>query len=137
MQTNKVVRYQKVDKVKFQRTKELRRAMTPAEKILWNNVRNGKIGGVKIRRQQIIDGFIADFYCHKARLVIEVDGTIHENEGHKEYDEQRKKVMEIHGLSEIRFSNDEIMSNITQVVCTLNKMVSERIPCISWIAVDE
>jgi len=104
--------------------------MTPAEKILWDNVRNGRICDVKIRRQQIVDGFIVDFYCNKARLVIEVDGTVHENEGHKVYDKQRKKVMEARGLSEIRFSNDEIMSNITQVVRTLKKTVSERISCV-------
>ena len=64
---------QKVTKEKLQRAKELRRDMTPAEKLLWQELRANKLG-VHFRRQQIIVGFIVDFYCHKAALVIEVDG---------------------------------------------------------------
>jgi very-short-patch-repair endonuclease len=51
--------------------------MTPAEKILWQELRVNKLG-VHFRRQQVIAGFIVDFYCHKAALVIEVDGDIHD-----------------------------------------------------------
>ena len=51
--------------------------MTPAEKILWNELRANKLG-VHFRRQQVIAGFIVDFYCHKAGLVVEVDGDIHD-----------------------------------------------------------
>src|SRR5438270_8057 len=62
---------------KRERARQLRRTMTPAETALWNHLRAGRLDSVHFRRQQIIDGFIADFYCHAAGLVIEVDGDIH------------------------------------------------------------
>jgi very-short-patch-repair endonuclease len=126
MLTNKVIRYQKIDKAKIQQAKELRRIMTPAEKVVWDHVRNGRICGIKVRRQQVIEGFIVDFYCNKARLVIEIDGNIHTTGEQKEYDQQRKKVLEAHGLSEMRFTNDEVMNNITHVVSIITEAVSKR-----------
>ncbi|MBK9210147.1 MAG: DUF559 domain-containing protein [Anaerolineales bacterium] len=64
---------QHVTEYKLERARELRRDMTPAEKILWEELRRNKLG-VHFRRQQVIERFIADFYCHSASLVIEVDG---------------------------------------------------------------
>ncbi len=61
----------------MERAKELRREMTPPEKILWQEV-CAKNLGVRFRRQQVIAGFIVDFYCHKAASVVEVDGDIHD-----------------------------------------------------------
>lgn len=86
MPIKNIVTNQKVTKEKLQRAKELRREMTPAEKILWEELRANKLGG-HFRRQQVIQGFIVDFYCHKAALVIEVDGDIHDLQ--KEEDERR------------------------------------------------
>jgi len=77
MPIKNIIPGQTVAKEKLQRAKELRRDMTPAEKILWGKLRGNKLG-VHFRRQQIIAGFIVDFYCHKAALVIEVDGDIHD-----------------------------------------------------------
>ena len=77
---------QRVTKEKLERARELRREMTPAEKLLWQEVRAKKLG-VHFRRHtcpggrcqgQIIEGFIVDFYCHRAALVVEVDGDIHD-----------------------------------------------------------
>jgi very-short-patch-repair endonuclease len=76
MPIKNIIPGQTVTKEKLQRAKELRRDMTPAEKILWQELRANKLG-VHFRRQQVIAGFIVDFYCHKAGLVIEVDGDIH------------------------------------------------------------
>ncbi len=73
-----IVTGQRVKKEKLERAKELRRNMTPAERRLWNELRANRLGGWHFRRQQIIDGFIVDFYCHKAGLIIEVDGPIHD-----------------------------------------------------------
>ena len=73
MPIKNIITNQKVTKEKLQRAKELRRNMTPAEKMLWGELRANKLG-IHFRRQQIIEGFIVDFYCHKASLVIEVDG---------------------------------------------------------------
>lgn len=68
---------QKVSPEKIKRAKELRRNMTPAEKILWEHIRAKSFNNLKLRRQQIIEGFIIDFYCHSLGLVIEIDGEIH------------------------------------------------------------
>ena len=77
MPVKNIIPGQKVTKEKQERARELRREMTPAEKILWQELRANKLG-VHFRRQQVIQGFIVDFYCHKSALVIEVDGDIHD-----------------------------------------------------------
>jgi len=90
MPVKNIIPGQNVTKEKLQRAKELRRDMTPAEKILWQELRANKLG-VHFRRQQVIAGFIVDFYCHKAALVIEVDGDIHDLQ--QEEDARREKVV--------------------------------------------
>ena len=77
MPVKNIIPGQRVKKEKLQRARELRRDMTPAEKILWQELRSNKLG-IHFRRQQIIAGFIVDFYCHKGGLVVEVDGDIHD-----------------------------------------------------------
>ncbi len=72
-----IVAGQKVGKEKIQRARELRKRMTPEEKTLWNRLRAKRFEGLHFRRQQIIDGFIADFYCNELGLVIEIDGEGH------------------------------------------------------------
>ena len=91
---------QKVTSTKVRRAKELRRQMTPEEKILWQHLRTNQLNGFHFRRQQIIDGFIADFYCHAARLVIEVDGKIHQHQA--DYDAERDRVLSARGLQLLR-----------------------------------
>ncbi len=76
--TYNIVIGQKVSPSKVERTKEFRRQMTPEEKILWQRLRANRLNGLHFRRQQIIDGFIVDFYCHSAGVVVEVDGEIHQ-----------------------------------------------------------
>ena len=68
MPVKNIIPGQKVTKEKLQRAKELRREMTPAEKILWNELRANKLG-VHFRRQQVIAGFIVDFYCHPVKII--------------------------------------------------------------------
>ncbi|WKZ47007.1 MAG: DUF559 domain-containing protein [Anaerolineales bacterium] len=106
MPLKNIITNQKVTKEKLQRAKELRREMTPAEKILWKELRANKLG-VHFRRQQVIAGFIVDFYCHRAGLVVEVDGDIHDLQ--KEEDERREKALSALGLMMVRFGNDEVM----------------------------
>jgi len=113
MPIRNIVTNQKVTKEKLQRAKELRREMTPAEKILWEELRANKLG-VHFRRQQVIQGFIVDFYCHQAGLVVEVDGDIHDLQ--KVEDERREKVLSALGLRVVRFGNDEVMRNLSAVV---------------------
>ena len=66
------------------------------------------------RRQQIIAGFIVDFYCHRARLAIEIDGEVHENQ--VDYDLQRDEALRQHDISVVRFTNAEVMRNLGQVI---------------------
>ena len=124
MPIKNIVTNQKVTKEKLQRAKELRREMTPAEKLLWQEVRAKKLG-VRFRRQQIIQGFIVDFYCHKAGMVIEVDGDIHDLQ--KEEDERREKVLSALGLRVVRFRNDEVLKNLSAVVNKTKPVLSTGI----------
>ena len=110
-------------KEKLQRAKELRRAMTPAEKLLWQEVRAKKLG-VRFRRQQVIQGFIVDFYCHKAALVVEVDGDIHDLQ--QEEDARREKVLSEMGLRIVRFRNEEVMKNLSAVLIKIHELIASR-----------
>jgi very-short-patch-repair endonuclease len=105
---------QKVTYEKKQRARELRREMTREERILWQELRGGKIEGLHFRRQQVIDGFIADFYCHEARLVIEVDGGSHEEA--VEYDIERSQILAHRRLRVLRFQNAEIINALPTVI---------------------
>src|SRR3990172_7106292 len=104
MPVKNIIPGQTVTKEKLQRAKELRREMTAAEKILWQELRANKLG-VHFRRQQVIAGFIVDFYCHKAALVVEVDGDIHDLQ--QEEDARREKVLSEIGLRIVRFGEIE------------------------------
>jgi very-short-patch-repair endonuclease len=73
----------------FEKAKLLRESMTDAEKELWNILSNNKFMGLRFRSQHPINRFIADFYCHSIKLVVEVDGGIHNLPENKEYDIQR------------------------------------------------
>jgi len=120
MPVKNIVANQKVTAQKLQRAKELRREMTPAEKLLWQEVRAKKLG-VRFRRQQVIQGFIVDFYCHQAALVVEVDGDVHDLQ--KEEDERREKVLSEMGLKIVRFRNDEVMRGLSAVVGKIREML--------------
>jgi very-short-patch-repair endonuclease len=121
MPLKNIVTEQKVTKEKLQRAKELRRNMTSAEKILWEKLRANKMG-VHFRRQQVIVGFIVDFYCHTSALVVEVDGDIHDLQ-HEE-DLRREKVLTEMGLKIVRFRNDEVLKNLSKVVERIQKRIS-------------
>ena len=121
MPVKNIIPGQAVKKEKLQRAKELRREMTPAEKILWQELRANKLG-VHFRRQQVIAGFIVDFYCHKAGLVIEVDGDIHDLQ--QEEDARREKVLSEMGLRIVRFRNEEILNDLTSALNTIRELVA-------------
>jgi very-short-patch-repair endonuclease len=121
MPAKNIVTGQRVTKAKLQRAKKLRREMTPAEKILWEELRANRLG-VHFRRQQVIEGFIVDFYCHKAGLVIEVDGDVHDLQ--KEEDERREKVLSVLGLRVVRFRNDEVLRELSAVVGKIRESIN-------------
>jgi len=80
MPPKNVVIGQKIYPQKALRARELRQSMTEAEKLLWQHLRVNRLNGWHFRRQQLIAGFIVDFYCHAAGLVVEVDGSVHDNQ---------------------------------------------------------
>jgi very-short-patch-repair endonuclease len=91
MKARNIVIGQKVDPIKVQRAKELRRRMTPEEEVLWKALQANRLGGLHFRRQQIISGFIVDFYCHAAKVIVEVDGIVHERQA--QADRERDQIL--------------------------------------------
>ena len=122
---NNIVIGQKVTSQKIAQAKALRRNMTPAERILWQNLRGNRLAGFHFRRQQIIEGYIVDFYCHQAALVVEVDGTIHDQQ--QEYDAYREQVLRARGMSVVRFKNDEVFSDLDGVLARIVTACRENI----------
>ena len=104
----------RINKEKLQLAKEFRQDMTRVEDILWNELRDNQLGGYHFRRQQVIAGFIVDFYCHKARLIVEVDGEIHEYLWKR--DRAREQALIQKGLRIIRFKNDEVFSHLSKIL---------------------
>ncbi len=117
------------------RCRELRKNSTHAEKLFWERVRNRKFLGLKINRQFPIfydlfgkeSFYIADFYCHEKKLVIEIDGEIHELQ--KEEDKIRTDILNALGLREIRFKNKEIENEIDSVLKKLEKIL--KVPSLA------
>lgn len=116
---NKVTMFYGASSLIMDRAKQLRRRMTEPEKIVWEIVRENAIFGLKFRRQHPINNYIADFYCHNIKLVIEIDGETHYNESAKLYDENRTNVMNSFGIEVIRFCNKDILSDIAFIKKTI------------------
>jgi very-short-patch-repair endonuclease len=124
----KTMHYKKYEAAKLY-ARELRKDLTPAEAMFWDIVKKKQVYGKKFLRQFPIayerNGrthfFIADFYCAEAKLVVEIDGTVHDNQ--QEYDALRTEVLNFNGLSVLRFTNDEI-KNSAYVVNELDKLIN-------------
>jgi very-short-patch-repair endonuclease len=108
----------------FEHAKRLRGEMTKAEQLLWEKISNKKINGLRFKRQHPIGPYIADFYCHKLRLVIEVDGPIHEVDEQHAYDMERTDYLGKQGIQVIRFSNTEVLNQTERVIETLKLYMS-------------
>jgi very-short-patch-repair endonuclease len=108
----------------FELAKELRRNMTEAEHKLWLHLKQG-VGGLKFRRQHVLKNYIADFYCHKIKLVIEADGSIHKKPDVKEYDVIREQNLKEWGYEIVRFTNDEILYDELKVIKRIAEVVDE------------
>ena len=106
MPVRRIIKRQKVDSAKIQRAKDLRRQMTEEERLLWKRLRTHRLAGLHFRRQQIIDGFIVDFYCHTAGFIVEVDGPVHDQQA--EYDAERDRILAARDLRILRIRNEEV-----------------------------
>lgn len=98
-----------------ERRKNLRNNATTAERMLWKQIRNEQLG-VKFRRQYNIGNFIVDFFCHEFRLIIEVDGWIHGEEGYEQRDKKRQMYLEGMGNIVLRYRNEQIKFEIDAVI---------------------
>ena len=120
MPVKNIVRGQRVSTQRLERAKEMRREMTPAEKILWKRLKVNRLNGLHFRRQQIVHGYFADFLCHQHDLIVEIDGGIHDMQ--KEYDSEREEYLISLGFRIIRFKNEDVMKNLEGV---LQRIVEE------------
>ncbi len=122
-------KYMTTQELARQTARELRKNQTKSEQVFQQKVRNKQFLGLKILRQHPVffryNGesrfFIADFYCHEKRLVIEIDGGIHEKQ--EEYDQKRTEILENKNLKIIRFNNDEVLNRINSVLIKLKNLV--------------
>lgn len=124
MPARNIVIGQNVSPAKVQRARELRQHMTAAENRLWQAVRANRLNGWHFRRQQVIGSFIADFYCHAASLVVELDGGIHAAQ--KEYDQERTEIMNTHGIETLRFTNEQVLQDLPGVLREIGRVCQER-----------
>ena len=123
MPVKNIVRGQRVSAQQLENAKELRREMTPSEKILWKHLKANQLNGLHFRRQQIVHGYFADFYCHQHELIVEVDGGIHELQ--QEYDAEREAYLRAIGFRIIRFTNDEVNRNLKDVLQKIVEICKE------------
>lgn len=106
----------------FQRAEELRNRMTPSEEILWKSIHINE-WKLKFRRQHPIANWVVDFYCHAVKLVIEVDGDVHEAEDVKKNDEERETHLKKLGLTVLRFKSDDVFKNRKTVLEKISETI--------------
>ncbi len=106
--------------------RQMRHEPTPAEDLLWRRLRSRRLYDTRFRRQHAIERFIVDFYCADARLIVEVDGVIHEYT--QEEDAIRQEYLESLGFMVIRFTNGDVVTSLGAVVERIGEVLVERLP---------
>ena len=102
-----------------------RRKNTPAERCLWITLRSGNLDGWKFRRQMVIDQFIVDFCCPEQKLIVELDGGIHDSREAQISDTLRTEYLNSCGYKVVRFRNEEVLYNLPEVLIVLRKTLQE------------
>ena len=97
--------------------------LTPAERCLWDAFRRRQVGAARFRRQHPFAGFVLDFYCPEHRLVLEVDGPIHDHQ--RDYDQGRTEYLEAYGFRVLRIRNDEVLTNIDAVLLRIAEALAK------------
>jgi very-short-patch-repair endonuclease len=105
-----------LDKRLLKFAREGRKDATHTEKMLWRALRDRRQDGLKFRRQAVIGEYIADFYCAEHRLIVEVDGDIHDLESVQRHDVFRQQTLEMAGYRVVRFSGDEVYKQLDWVI---------------------
>ena len=109
------------------RIRELRKNATDPEKLMWSLLRNRGVHDAKFRRQHPVASYILDFYCHEAKLAIELDGSQHLEENKANYDEERTKLLEEQGIKVIRFWNSNVTNKTEEVLNMIWDELEERL----------
>ena len=94
---------------KIANARRLRRDQTHAEKVLWNLVRNRRLGGFRFLRQHPVDRYFADFVCEAAKVIVELDGAVHDDG--EDYDQRRTQTLELYGYVVVRFRNERVLAD--------------------------
>jgi very-short-patch-repair endonuclease len=113
------------DKLTINLGRELRKQGTPAERMLWQKLRNKQLTGAKFRRQQSLGNYIVDFVCYEKRLIIEIDGGQHNEDKIAGQDEKRTVWLESKGFRVIRFWNNEVFENIEGMVLKIQEILRD------------
>jgi very-short-patch-repair endonuclease len=108
-----------------QAARDLRTNLTPAEDYLWRALKSKQLNGLRFRSQHPVGNFILDFYCASCKLVVEVDGSTHDDR--QDYDLERTNVLETYGYFVLRFTNDEVLGNIDIVLAKIAEAAEARI----------
>ncbi len=112
--------------IHFELAKKLRNHQTEAELFLWKHLPYIKTQGIRFKRQHPVLYFIADFYCHQAKLIIEIDGGYHELSEQFRYDESRDAELTNLGLKVLRFKNEEVFNDIETVLKSISQEINDR-----------
>ena len=119
------IRNQRINPKKLELARHFRKNPTESEDAVWQMLRNRQIRNLKWRRQQVIDGFIADFYCAELNVVLEIDGSVHDDEDVKDYDAYRTSVFESKGIRTFRLRNEDCDKQ------HLTELIEQIITCCS------
>ena len=122
----KITRHQFVTREKLGLARDLRKRMTPNEKILWGALRADSLNHLHFRRQQVIAGYVVDFYCATAKLAIEIDGDAHLLA--IEYDAIRDRALADMGIRTLRIRNQEVDDDLDKVLKTIADQTSPLFP---------
>jgi len=110
----------------FENARSLRKMQTKAEQILWESLRDSQLCNLKFRRQHPLDNYILDFYNHKMKLAIEVDGEAHNDPDVADYDKARTNNLNENGITVLRFSNDEVENHLNSITKKIEDWVHEN-----------
>jgi len=109
----------------FLRAKKLRQNLTKSEQVLWELIRKKETLGYRFRRQHPLGNYILDFYNHKLKLCVEIDGIYHNLDEQQEKDIEREEFLKYNGIRTVRFTNEQVLSQTQEVLSNLRRIINK------------